>query len=182
MASAHVVWITWLAILGCLRNLASMVSKWDISPTYINRIYWGYNPLTNLLLACQDIQVLHSLKTNIALTNGWKMTCLLFFQGLCLVFGKVNIHVYCWLEKTQSASVDMVIARCTYRNINKYICIALLISSGSTITRSPDVLHQQQYVSYGMRETTYCSGWQLSLFKFSWSYWWWKNSCTTWDV
>ena len=41
-------------------------------------------------------------------------------------------------KKTQSASVDMVIARCTYRNINKYICIALLISSGSTITRSPN--------------------------------------------
>ena len=163
----HVVWITWLAILGCLRKLASMISKWDISPIYVNRIYSGYNTLTNLLLASQDIQVLHSLKTNIALTNCWKMTFLCFFSGTmpCFWEGKYScILVYCWLDKTQSASVDMVIARCTYRNINKYIlCIALLISSGSTITRSPHVLHQQQYVSYGMRETTYCSAWRFCL-------------------
>ena len=160
----HVVWITWLAILGCLRNLGSMVSKWDISPTYMNRIYYGYNSLTKLLPRSPGHPSITLPETNIALTNGWKMTFVLFFfQGRCFVFGKVNIHVYCWLEKTQLASVDMVIARCTYRNINKYICIALLISSGSTITRSPHVLHQQQYVSYGMRETTYCSGWRFCL-------------------
>ena len=52
--------------------------------------------------------------------------------------------------KKQSASVDMVITRCRYRNMNIYI---LLISSVATITGSSDFVHQQQYVSCGMRET-----------------------------
>ena len=56
--------------------------------------------------------------------------------------------------KKQSASVDMVITRCRYRNMNIYIiCIALLISSVATITGSSYFVHQQQYVSCGMRET-----------------------------
>ena len=31
--------------------------QWAISPTFFNGIYWGYNPLTNLLLTFWDIQV-----------------------------------------------------------------------------------------------------------------------------
>ena len=34
-----------------------MVSKWIISPILINRVYWGYDPLT-LILTSWDIQVL----------------------------------------------------------------------------------------------------------------------------
>ena len=41
------------------RELGSMVSKWVINVynLLINGIYWGYNPLTNLLLTSWDIQV-----------------------------------------------------------------------------------------------------------------------------
>ena len=38
-------------------KLGSMNRKWVISPTYEWGIYWGYNPLTNLLLTFRDIQV-----------------------------------------------------------------------------------------------------------------------------
>ena len=36
-----------------------MVNKWVITcyNPLINRVYWGYNPLTNLLLRSWDIQV-----------------------------------------------------------------------------------------------------------------------------
>ncbi len=55
-------------------KLGSMVSKWWIITTYsINEEYWGYNPLTNLLLTSWDIQVGSS-----------KMT-----PGLCGVFGSL---------------------------------------------------------------------------------------------
>ena len=46
-----------------------MVSKWVI--TYLlNRIYWGYNPLTNHLLTSWDIQVGSHLGLLILLIKG----------------------------------------------------------------------------------------------------------------
>ena len=43
-------------VLGCLRKLGSMLSKWVIN-LLINGVYWGCNTLTNLLLTSWDIQV-----------------------------------------------------------------------------------------------------------------------------
>ena len=44
---------TWMS---CWK-LGSMVGKWIITYLLINGVYWGYNPLTNLLLTSWDIQV-----------------------------------------------------------------------------------------------------------------------------
>ena len=47
----------WKNILGCPRRLGSMVRINGLFHLLINRVYWGYNPLTNLLLTSWDIQV-----------------------------------------------------------------------------------------------------------------------------
>ena len=44
-------------LLGCPRKLGSMVSKWVVTYNKWNGVYWGYNPLTKLLLTSWDIQV-----------------------------------------------------------------------------------------------------------------------------
>ena len=50
-------------LLGCPKELGSMVCKWCI--LVINGVYWGYNPFTNPLLTSWDIQVPTSHQTGV---------------------------------------------------------------------------------------------------------------------
>ena len=50
-------WCDVYPILGCRRKLGSMVRINGLFHLLINGVYWGYHPITNLLLTSWDIQV-----------------------------------------------------------------------------------------------------------------------------
>ena len=79
-----------------------MVSKWVISYNLlINGVYWGYNPLTNLLLTSWDIQagssnLIHHKKHNVAFSREEPsiMALKVFCGGMALFDGEGLKHIF----------------------------------------------------------------------------------------
>ena len=60
-------------VLGCPKKLGSMVRINGLFHLLINRVYWGFNPLTNRLLTSWDIQV--SIDYSAAGKGGYIVIC-----------------------------------------------------------------------------------------------------------